>query len=1060
MERFRVLLENIGCSIGSLAVRRKYTVLLLVTGICLLLATGAQKLSFTPDYRAYFSNDNPELNAFIAFQDTYTKNDNFFFVLVPRDGNVFSKSTLAAVSELTDKAWTIPFANRVDSIANFQHTYSKKGELVVDDLIREPGDMSDSDREAKRSVAVEEPILVGQLVDRKGMAAAVNVVLQLPGKSLHEVPTAASKAREFKNYITQKYPNIDVYLTGFGMLNNAFGESAYMDSTQLTPIMYGVLILLGLAILRSIAGALATVAVAFLSVIVGLGVGGFFGVLLTPVSTSIPIIILTVAVADSVHIFFSLRKGMVKGFSKNDAIIEAVRVNFIPVTVTSITTVTGFLSLNFSDAPPYWHLGNLSAVGIAAGWVLSVTLFPAILAILPYRVRKAESLGLVDGVWRWLGMTVEKRAHIIAMVGLATAIGLSMLVPTIQFNDQWSDYFSKKIEFRTDTDEATKHFGLYPVEYSVPAKGPQGISEPEYLSHLDRFAQFLRGQEHVRHVYSITDILKRIHKNIHDDKDEYYTIPKTNVEAVDDLFLYELSLPYGLDLNDRINIDKSATRVTVTLGKTSTAETKEFIQSAKKWIDKNFPEYMKDTKPTSAHIMFTYITDRNVESMMSGAGLAVLLIAIVLALSLGSLKLGIYSLLSNAFPILMGFGIWAIMVGTVGFSVAAVAAISLGIVVDDTVHFLHKYHAARKYDHIGREEALVATFESVGPAVISSSIILVSGFLVMATSSFKMNVDLGLLSAITISCALLFDLIVLPALLVLFDRGAENVPRKSMELGNVQERKIQQTGVPLGLVLFVVLLVTSGYPDAARAGVEDPAKKGYVISEASDKTDLGFSNSVVNVTMVLRNAMGKEARRKLVLKTLEKKSDDEGDKTIGIFYEPLDMKGTALLTHAKILEPDAQWLYMKSIKRVKRISSRNKSGPFLGSEFAYEDFTALELKKYSHEWVREENCRELMCQVIKRLPKYEYSGYSHMLVWIDDKIKQVRKIQFYDRKGDLLKTLTLTQYNDAGGYWRPHRSIMENHQTRKTTELIYGEYAFNRGLTSRDFLSQKLVGVQ
>jgi hypothetical protein len=577
------------------------------------------------------------------------------------------------------------------------------------------------------------------------------------------------------------------------------------------------------------------------------------------------------------------------------------------------------------------------------------------------------------------------------------------------------------------------------------------------LKNLERFVAFLRGQEHVRHVFAITDILKRINKNIHDDNEEFYALPATKQAAVDDLFLYELSLPYGLDLNDRINIDKSATRVTVTLGKTSTAETKAFIESTTRWIDANLPEYMRDTKPTSAHIMFTYITDRNVESMMSGFVMAVALIGVVLALSLGSWKLGVVSLLSNAFPILMAFGIWALLVGTVGFSVAAVAAIAIGIVVDDTVHFLHKYHAARQSEHIGPEAALRATFASVGPAVVGSSVILICGFLVMATSSFKMNVDLGLLSAITIACALAFDLLMLPALLTQYARWTEKASREASEVQGVQKPVIQHAGTALVVLLAATTFFSFGIADSARADSSDPLQKGYAISEASDRTDHGFGSSEVEVTMVLRNAMGDEATRKLVLKTLEKPTEEEGDKTIGVFYEPFDMKGTALLTHAKILEPDDQWLFMKSLKRVKRISSRNKSGPFLGSEFAYEDFTALELKKYSHEWIREEACGELTCQVVKRVPEYEYSGYSHMLVWIDDEINQVRKIEFYDRKGDLLKTLAMEDYDNDGGYWRAHRWTMANHQTRKVTELLYGDFSFKKGLTENDFSSRRLA---
>lgn len=763
-------IDGFAIGLAKTVIKYKYLVAILMIGLAMAIAYGGNKLGFDTNYRAYFSDENPELVAFEDFQATYTKNDNFFFVLEPKDKKVFTKKNLKAVKDLTKMAWTIPFANRVDSITNFQNTFAQNDDLVVEDLIYKVETLDSRQLEEKKNIAINEPLIKNQLITADASATAINVVLQLPGKSLYEVPTAAAKAREFKNLIEKTYPNINVSLTGFGMLNNAFGESAYMDSKTLVPIMYVVLIISGLIILRSVIGTLITLVIAYLSVGIGMGVGGYAGVLLTPVSTSVPIIILTLAIADSIHIFLSIKKQMLIGLSKNDAIIESMRINFMPVTITSITTIIGFAALNFSDSPPYWHLGNLSAAGIAAGWLLSLSLFPALMAILPYRKKASNEIPFSDRISEQLGKFVIGNTKTILVVGVLSSIALLSFIPSIQFNDQWSDYFDESIEFRRDTDQATRVFGLYPIEYSVPAKAAQGVNRIEYLKKLSEFTDFLRTQPNVSHVFSYTDILKKLNKNMHGDNENYYSLPETKDSASDYLFLYELSLPYGLDLNDRINIDKSATRVTVTLGKTSTIQTKDFLDSTKKWINLNFPEYMKSTKPTSAHVMFTYITDRNVESMISGYIVAILLIAIVLAIALRSISLGILSLIPNGLPIVLGFGVWALLVGTVGFSIAAVAAISFGIVVDDTVHFLSKYQLGRHEKNYSPEDAVIEAYKSVGPAMVSSTVILIFGFIVMASSTFKMNTDLGLLTAITIFIALIFDLFLLPVMLLLLER--------------------------------------------------------------------------------------------------------------------------------------------------------------------------------------------------------------------------------------------------------------------------------------------------
>lgn len=231
-----------------------------------------------------------------------------------------------------------------------------------------------------------------------------------------------------------------------------------------------------------------------------------------------------------------------------------------------------------------------------------------------------------------------------------------------------------------------------------------------------------------------------------------------------------------------------------------------------------------------------------------------------------------------------------------------------------------------------------------------------------------------------------------------------------------------------------------------------PAEKGYEIAARSDRSDRGFGDSQVQMEMILHNAAGDQASRTLSLQTLEMIDENVGDQSLIVFDTPRDIEGTALLSHAKILDPDDQWLYLPALKRVKRISSVNKSGPFVGSEFAFEDFTALELNKYTYLYVREEACGDMVCDVVERKPRYEHSGYTRQLSWIDQTDYQTRKVEFFDRRGELLKTLTFSDYRKyENNYWRSHQLDMVNHRTGKSTDLVYGDYAFETGLTKRDF---------
>ena len=260
-----------------------------------------------------------------------------------------------------------------------------------------------------------------------------------------------------------------------------------------------------------------------------------------------------------------------------------------------------------------------------------------------------------------------------------------------------------------------------------------------------------------------------------------------------------------------------------------------------------------------------------------------------------------------------------------------------------------------------------------------------------------------------------------------------------------------KTLIALSLILGATLALANG------ASAATPNEKGFEIAARSDRTDLGFGESEVKLNMVLRNAAGQEATRALRISTLEKPDETVGDKSLVLFDTPRDIEGTALLSHAKILDPDDQWLYLPALKRVKRISSSNKSGPFVGSEFAFEDFTAIELNKFDYSFMSVETCGDLQCDVVERLPRYENSGYTKQIAWVDQTDFQIRKVEFYDRRGDLLKVLELTDYRKYdNGVWRAHRFSMSNVQTNKQTDLIYDTYAFDGGLTEGDFVKGRL----
>ena len=479
--------------------------------------------------------------------------------------------------------------------------------------------------------------------------------------------------------------------------------------------------------------------------------------------------ILTMAIADSVHVLVSMQSEIAGGREKREAIVESLRINFVPVMLTSFTTAIGFLSMNFSDSPPLRNLGNITAAGVTVAFLLSVTFLPAAMAILPVKTRRRAATQRTPFFDRLGDLVVTRRKPLLWGTSLLVLV-LALAVPTNEAADEYVKYFDESIPFRGATEYAMDNLtGIYTFQMSIDAGEPGGISDPAYLRVLDDFAGWLRTQEGVVQVSTLTDTMRRLNMNLHGEDEAYYRIPDNRELAAQYLLLYEMSLPYGLDLNNQINVDKSSTRLVVTVGDMQTNDFLDLAERSEDWLKFNGP-YGMNARATGPAIMFSRITERNIDSMIVGTLLAFLLISGVLMVSLRSPKLGLISLIPNLVPALMAFGAWALTVGKVGFSVSVVAAMTMGIVVDDTVHFLSKYLRARREKGLDAPDAVRYAFATVGRALWVTSAVLVAGFLVLAQSTFKQNADMGLLAALTILFALVADFFLLPQLLMLIDR--------------------------------------------------------------------------------------------------------------------------------------------------------------------------------------------------------------------------------------------------------------------------------------------------
>ncbi len=732
-------------------------------------AGGIARLEFSANYRIFFDEDNPQLLALEALEDTYGKNENVAFLIVPDDGDATSPDALAAAVWLTEAAWRTPYTRRVDSLANFQYTTADGDDLYVRDLV-DPQKLTQAETRSRvRAIALSDPRIAGSILARNGDVSVVSVTIELPEEGLLEAVTeVAEYARSVAAQAEERFPGLDLRVVGTVMVNQTFVEASIRSQMIFLPAS---LLLMGLILgilTRGWAGVAATGTVMIFSILASVGLGVWAGLPFSPPISPAPTIVLMIVVANCVHLLVALQRHLRAGESRHDAIVESIRLNLHPVFLASLTTTLGFLSMNFSEVPPYRHLGNFVAFGVGASFLLSVTFLPAVLSLLP--IRAAKDRRLRAPVMKLVADAVLRYRKVIIWGWLVVVTAMILAIPRNELNDVLVHFFDESVEFRQDTDFMDERLsGNTLIEYSLEASVEGGVTAPRFLADVANFADWYRQQSPVRHVAVITDTFRQLNKSMHGDDPAAYRIPQSKELAAQYLVLYELSLPQGLNLNNQLDRSRSATRVTISAETLSSRELLELNARAEAWLRENAP-HVGGVNSTGPAALFAYIGQRNIRAMVVGTMVVLLAISAILLFALQSLRLGLISIAPNLVPAVLGFGVWGLTVGQVGLSLSVVVAMTVGIVVDDTVHFLSKYRRARSQDGLGAEEAVRHAFDTAGQAMFTTTVVLVAGFLILVFSPFVPTAQVGVLTAMIIGSALVADLTLLPALLTTVDR--------------------------------------------------------------------------------------------------------------------------------------------------------------------------------------------------------------------------------------------------------------------------------------------------
>ena len=754
---------------AKLLIKYRYLSIGLVIIVVCLLATGLTKLTFNPDLETYFPEGHPAVIRYNEIDDMFIPTDNLIIAVHSNEGTLFNGDSLKVIEELTRKSWTIPYSVRVDSLTNYSYVKSVNDDLIVEPFIEEAEKKSIEFIERRKDLVAGEDIIYKSLISEDKKTSVVSIIVDPPG------PNKEDQNSELINYILgfiepikESNENLDIRLLGNPYLDYISPRIVKAEMPVVMPLMLLLIFLIVFLMIRSYVAVLATFVVILMSLIATFGSIGILGNPLNQMVTTIPILIITLALADCIHLFSIYFQNRVKGISSKESMEKSLEMNIQPLFLTTISTCIGFLCLNFIEVAPLRDFGNAVAIGIGFAFIFTIFFIAPIVSF--FEVKTASKVTKQTRFSTSVGSFILKNGNKLIFSITSISFLILLCIPMNELDENPTQMYAEGFtSFSSDTLWLDEKLSVtFPVNFLATNEEGQ-VSDPDFLKILDKFSVWLEEREQVNHVTSLANNMKNLNKSMHGDDPEWKKIPENADLSAQYLFFYEMSLPMGLDLNSSISQDRKSTKISATLKDMSANEFKEFNNEVLGYLQQNNLENMI-SEPSSFRVIFTYMVEAIVNSLLYGLFIGILLITLIIGLFFRSYLLPALSIFPNILPIGMGFGLWGLFVGDVGFMVAVGMGSTLGVIVDFTVHFLSKYELARKEFKKSVEESVIYSFETVGFALIIMTVVLALGFSVLNLVTFIPIQDFAKFSVICFIGGLIINFLFLPNLLMKFDK--------------------------------------------------------------------------------------------------------------------------------------------------------------------------------------------------------------------------------------------------------------------------------------------------
>ncbi len=743
----------------------RWFVAIAVPLLVLALASNLKHLEIDGSYRIWFGEKSKTLTDYDDFRRTFG-NDDALIISFRDENGIFNKKALQSIDNITQKLWRMKYVARVDSITNYQYVHANAEEpddVIVEDFIQDI-DHHDKDYFANREeIAVNDSLIVDGFISRDGKTTMISA--RLTPKVNDESDKSAEIMKLVKEILAPEIARTGYkyHLNGGPPLNQAFVQIGTSDAMTFTPLVLLASMVLLLLLFRRVSGALIPLGVVIMTFMTVLAVQVLLGYKLNNFTANLPVFIVAIGIADAVHIYIIWLMYKREGQENKEAVFHSVQKNMLPVFLTSLTTAIGFATLTISKVIPVFTLGIATASGAVLAFIISLVWMPAVLLLLKKDVKKEVVEKVASKKSLGYGAFIVRHNKKIIMITTLLFLVLGAGLWKVKVDSNTIRYFDKSVDIRKSTEFIMNNLtGPMAYEIVVDSGKKDGIKDPAFMKTVERFCEAY--QEHfpdIRHMSSLVDTVKRFNKVL-DNKEE---VPEKQDLIAQYLLLYSLSLPQGMEINDKMDINEQKLRVTAQVNIVDTSVDLAQIHFVEAWWN-NTPYHASVQGQTA---MFAYMQSDVTDTLIYSLSMAVVLVSLVMLMIFRRPKLLWVFLLPNLLPVILVVGLMGWVGINIDIGVAIAGAIIIGVAVDDTIHFLVKYFDARKRG-LDLEESFDEVLRYAGKAILFTTVILSVSFSLFAFSTFTPNQNFGIVTASALVIAFVVDILLLPALLSLTDK--------------------------------------------------------------------------------------------------------------------------------------------------------------------------------------------------------------------------------------------------------------------------------------------------